>query len=94
MSDALQAWTEATKAKTKASLAKVERYKKAKNLEENNFTINLDFFLTICVHLLERIEQIDNDNYMKAVEKFKDPDWREIFVNMSMDRKKAWLARL
>ena len=31
---------------------------------------------------------------MKAVEKFKDPDWREIFVNMSMDRKKAWLARL
>ena len=75
MSDVLQAWT---KAKTSASLV-AQRYKKAKSLEENNFTINLDFFLTNCVRLLKGIEQIDDDTYMKKVEKFKDLDWREFF---------------
>ena len=94
MSDVLQAWMKAAKAKTEVSLVRVERYKKAKCTEETNFITNLDFSITRCMRLLEKIEQIDDDTYMKVVEKFKDQNWREIFVNMSMDRKKAWLARL
>ena len=68
--------------KQKLFLLRQKIYKKTKSLEENNFPINLDFSLTNCVCLLEGIEQIDDDTYMKIVEKFKDPYWREIFVNM------------
>ena len=31
---------------------------------------------------------------MKAVEKFKDADYREEFLNMTEDRKKAWINRV
>ncbi|XP_062075958.1 protein ALP1-like [Humulus lupulus] len=37
------------------------------------------------------MEEVSDDAYMKAVEKFKDPDWREIFINMSTIRKRAWI---
>lgn len=42
--------------------------------------------------LLEEIEQIDDETYMKVTEKFKNTIQREIFVNMSMDRKKPSLV--
>ena len=63
-------------------------------MEEDNFFANLDFFLARCVRVLEEIEQVEYDTYTKAMEKFKDQDWIEIFVNKFMDKKKAWLDRL
>ena len=43
---------------------------------------------------LQTIELLDNDKYLKAVEKFTMPEWREIFMNMPDERKMAWLDRL
>ncbi|PON98197.1 Myb/SANT-like domain containing protein [Trema orientale] len=82
----------AAKVKTDACLAKAEKYKKSPSAEGNSQ--KEEFSLTKCVQIIEGIEGIDDDVYMKAVEKFKDPDWREIFVNMSTLRKRAWLDRL
>ena len=36
---------------------------------------------------------LDNDKYLK-VEKFTMLKWREIFMNMLDERKRAWLDRL
>ena len=94
MGDALQEWAKTKKAKIEVSFAKAERCKRVKNVVENSSSIVVDFSLTRCVRLLEEIDQINDDTYLKAIERFRDQDWREIFVNMSMDRKKAWLARL
>lgn len=94
MTDALLTWAKAKKAKIEVPLAKAERYERVKSVEDNISSMVVDFSLTRCVRLLEEIENVVDDTYMKAVERFRDPDWREIFVNMSTDRKKAWLARL
>ena len=44
-----------------------------------------------CVQIIEGMEGIDDDVYMKMIKKFKDLDWREIFVSMSDTRKKDWV---
>ncbi|PON79857.1 hypothetical protein TorRG33x02_234760 [Trema orientale] len=92
MADALLAWIEAAKVKTDACLAKVEKYKKSPSAEGTSQ--KKEFSLTKCVQIIEGMEGIDDDVYMKAAEKFMDSDWREIFVNMSTLRKRAWLDRL
>ncbi|PON69755.1 hypothetical protein PanWU01x14_085390 [Parasponia andersonii] len=92
MTNALLAWTEAAKVKTNACLAKAKKYKKSPSEEGNSQ--KEEFFLTKCVQIIEGREEIDNDVYMKAVEKFKDSDWRELFVNMSTLKKRAGLDRL
>ena len=43
---------------------------------------------------LQTIELLDNDKYLKVVEKFTTPEWRKICMNMSDERKRAWLDRL
>jgi hypothetical protein len=50
--------------------------------------------LTKCVIALEEMEDISDDIFGKALEKFKDPDWREMFMAMSNDRRRGWLFRL
>ena len=54
----------------------------------------VDCSLTKCVIGLEEIEDISDDIFGKALEKFKDPDWREMFMAMSNDRRRGWLFRL
>ena len=44
--------------------------------------------------VLQIIELLDNEKYLKAIEKFTMPEWREIFMNMPDERKMAWLDRL
>ncbi|XP_062095056.1 L10-interacting MYB domain-containing protein-like isoform X2 [Humulus lupulus] len=91
MSDAIVAWTEVAKVRAEATLAKAEKYK---STTEGGGSQNHEFSLTNCMQILEGMEEVSDDAYMKVVEKFKDPDWREIFINMSTIRKRAWLDRL
>ncbi|XP_062085640.1 L10-interacting MYB domain-containing protein-like [Humulus lupulus] len=91
MSDAIVAWTEVAKVRAEATLAKAKKYK---STTEGGGSQNHEFSLTNCMQILEGMEEVSDDAYMKAVEKFKDPDWREIFINMSTIRKRAWLDRL
>ncbi|AES90490.2 Myb/SANT-like DNA-binding domain protein [Medicago truncatula] len=71
--------------------ALVER---GKIVEASSSHVTKDCSLTKCVVALEEIEDISDDIYGKALEKFKDPDWREMFIAMSKDRKCGWLYRL
>ena len=96
MNDTLQSMAEATKARIEASKAKAERYKRC-TIDEvsSNTAPTNDFSLGKCINILETIEAVNDEIFMKAVEKFKqDPDDREIFVNMSFTKRMVWLDRL
>ena len=100
MGDALKAWVEASKARTETSrartealLARVDRYKSGTSSEATSGGTT-DFSITRCMTALQTTELLDNDKYLKAVEKFTMLEWREIFMNMSDERKMTWLDRL
>ena len=96
MNNALQSMAEATKARIEASKAKAEGYKRY-TIDEVSSSIapTNDFFLGKCINILETMEEVNDEIFMKAVEKFKqDTDDREIFVNMSFARRMVWLGRL
>ncbi|KAI5427050.1 hypothetical protein KIW84_032470 [Lathyrus oleraceus] len=38
-----------------------------------------------------QMEDIPHDAYGKALEKFMNPDWREVFIAMSVERKCGWV---
>lgn len=52
------------------------------------------FSITKCVKCLESIEGVDGNTYLRAINKFKDADWREMFMAMSAERRLVWLASL
>ncbi|KAK4589938.1 hypothetical protein RGQ29_020493 [Quercus rubra] len=86
MNDALQSMVEASKAKIKASKTKAERYKR--------YTID-EVSSSKYINILETMEEVNDEIFIKAVEKFKqDPDDREIFVNMSFVKRMVWLGGL
>ncbi|XP_060667620.1 protein ALP1-like [Ziziphus jujuba] len=89
MSDAIQEWTETAKAKTEVAKAKAEKYKSSYSVDDNSIGNAKDCSIATCVSLLEAIDGVDNATYLKAVEKFREADWREIFIHMSSLRKKA-----
>ena len=96
MNEALQSMVEATKARIEASKAKAERYKRY-TIDEvsSNIAPTNDFSLGKCINILESMEEVNDEIFMKAVEEFnQDPDDREIFVNMSFIRRMVWLGRL
>ncbi|KAF5932928.1 hypothetical protein HYC85_029099 [Camellia sinensis] len=47
------------------------------------------FSITNCVKCLEAIEGVDSSTYIKAIKMFKDLDWREMFMAMSLERRLA-----
>jgi hypothetical protein len=47
-----------------------------------------------CVAALEEIENVSDDAYRKAMKKFMNPDWREMFIDMSNEMKREWIFRL
>ena len=101
MGDALKSWAEtfkvwfeAFKAKIEALLARVEKYKGGTSTETTSSSGTHEFSLTKWMSALENIRLLDNDKYMKVVEKFTFIEWREIFMNMLDERKKTWIDRL
>ncbi|WJX37635.1 hypothetical protein P8452_25382 [Trifolium repens] len=68
---------------------------KGESSEAASSYVTLDYSITKCVAALEKIEDISNDIYMKALEKFQDPNWREMFIAIfSNNRKQGWLSSL
>jgi hypothetical protein len=80
------AHAEASKPRSDAILAERERFKSR--------SINDTYSITECVTILNKIEDVTDDIYVKALEKFMDPGWREAFLAMPNDRRKGWLVRL
>ena len=58
----------------KSLFSQRKNIQKVKSLKEDNLIVNLDFSLTRYVHLFKEIKQVDDDTYMKAMEKFRDQD--------------------
>ncbi|KAK9279886.1 hypothetical protein L1049_013569 [Liquidambar formosana] len=81
-SEAFKEWPEDSKVKTPTS-------KKFETSPRSNA-----FSITNCVRLLESIEGVDGSTYIKAINMFKDIDWREMFMAMSAERRLVWLASL
>ncbi|KAM6553770.1 hypothetical protein CsatB_014532 [Cannabis sativa] len=90
MSAAIAAWTEVAKVRVETTLAKAEKNKNA--IEGGSG--NDEFSVTKCMQVLEGIDGVSDDVYMKAVEKLQNSVWRETFINMSTLRRRAWLDRL
>jgi len=76
----------------KVSLARADRYKDRSAKATSRVTS--DCSLTKCVAALDELEDISDDAHGKALEKFKDPDWSEMFIVMSNERKRGWVLRL
>ena len=77
MGHSLKAWAKASKARSKASkartealLARVERYKGGTNTEATSSSSTHEFRITKCMVALENIGFLDNEKYVKVVEKF------------------------
>ncbi|XP_061336432.1 uncharacterized protein LOC133283570 [Gastrolobium bilobum] len=85
MADALQAWAKASKTKAEVSFARAEKYRATSSY------YSTDYSITKCVASLEEIEDIANNIYIKALKKFVEPTWSEMFLAMSTDRRKAML---
>ncbi|KAK2384856.1 hypothetical protein QL285_072155 [Trifolium repens] len=72
----------------------------AQDLHQNaethtQMTTNVDERSLIkCVAALEEIENVSDDAYRKAMKKFMNPDWREMFIDMSNEMKREWIFRL
>ncbi|KAF7840422.1 Myb/SANT-like DNA-binding domain protein [Senna tora] len=63
--------------------------------KEHTKSIEADEYPTAkCIVALDEIDGISDNSYVKALEKFKDPYWREAFLTMSHKGKKAWLNSL
>ncbi|XP_058730954.1 uncharacterized protein LOC131602780 isoform X4 [Vicia villosa] len=85
---------EHTSRKESASNQKENALACGKNVEITSSHVTIDCSLTKCVVALEEIKDISDETFGKTLEKFKDPDWREMFMAMSNDRKRGWLFRL
>ena len=72
MNNALQSMAEATKARIEASKAKAEGYKRY-TIDEVSSSIapTNDFSLGKCINILETMEEVNDEIFMKAVKKFK-----------------------
>ena len=72
MNDTLQSMAEVVKARIKASKANVESYKRY-TIDEVSSSIapTNDFSLDKCINILETMEEVNDEIFMKAVEKFK-----------------------
>ncbi|MED6192103.1 hypothetical protein PIB30_006929 [Stylosanthes scabra] len=91
-SESMSARTESSKAKTEVLKAKAERYK----LQASQATSPLydPYSIDVCMELLDSMKDIPSKVYNKALEKFKDEDWRRMFVKMPSFRRKDWLVSL
>ena len=52
------------------------------------------YSVEICMIELEKIENVSDISYGKVVEKFTEDIWRKIFMNMSSERRRAWVQSL
>ena len=60
----------------------------------NSSIISANYSIPKCISTLDAIIGISYDTYIKVVDKFLNSNWKEIFMSMSLDRKKASLDRL
>ncbi|CAK9155835.1 unnamed protein product, partial [Ilex paraguariensis] len=83
MDNAMDAWAT-------FSLARTEKYKRTCQVNTVNGAYNID----VCMNVLEGIEVVGSQQHFRACAKFKDPEWHQMFLKMSAQRRKEWLDTL
>ncbi|KAJ0982288.1 hypothetical protein J5N97_010543 [Dioscorea zingiberensis] len=74
-------------ARTEAPRWRTDNHK-AQCSEEDLYSIDA------CMEVLDSMEAVPNDLYIKALKKFTDPDWRCMFIKMPHFRRKYWVENL
>ncbi|PQQ06240.1 L10-interacting MYB domain-containing protein isoform X2 [Prunus yedoensis var. nudiflora] len=90
MDEAIEAWAKSLNAKTKVSLARLKR----KGEKEVSSPYRELSSIEDCMEILEAMEGVNDDAYVKALDKFTNSDWRKMFVKMSDPRRRVWLNSL
>ena len=88
LDDALEAWTKSLSAKTEASLAKASRMRNQEGSSSEPYSIDS------CMDALEAMGDVTNEAYIEACKMFVLPEWRNMFMKMSEERKRAWMNGL
>ncbi|KAF7800955.1 L10-interacting MYB domain-containing protein [Senna tora] len=94
MGDAIQAWAEASRARTEVQLAKLEILRDKRSETSSSGNTACGYSMDKCVSALNDIASVSADIYMKAMDKFVDPTLTEMFMSMPLNMKKIWLDRL
>lgn len=47
-----------------------------------------------CIQVAESMGDIENNAFIKMMDRIVNPDWRRIFLTMTNERRRAWLASL
>ncbi|PIA58825.1 hypothetical protein AQUCO_00500632v1 [Aquilegia coerulea] len=83
----LQIWASTLEARAKKDLAKAAIYNDQSSNKATSPVFD-PYTIEECMDVLESMENVPDDSYTKALEKFKDPDWRKMFIKMSSPRRK------
>ncbi|KAF7800916.1 L10-interacting MYB domain-containing protein [Senna tora] len=94
MGDAIQAWAEASRARTEVQLGKLEILRDKRSEISSSGNTACGYSMAKCVSALNDIANVSADIYMKAMDKFVDPTLTEMFMSMPLNMKKIWLDRL
>lgn len=88
--ETIEAWAKSLNSKIEVSLAKLSR----KSEKEVAFPYKELGSIEDCMEILEAMEGVNDDAYVKALDKFTSSDWRRMFVKMSDSRRRVWLKSL
>ncbi|CAK9147497.1 unnamed protein product [Ilex paraguariensis] len=72
------------------SIVRLEKYK----CSGHNNHVDDPYSIEICMDVLEAIKDVDSQQYFRACAKFKDHEWRQMFLKMSVLRRKEWLDQI
>ncbi|KAF5206475.1 hypothetical protein FRX31_003938 [Thalictrum thalictroides] len=90
----LQMWASSLEARAQKDLAKATKYKDEQPSNKATSPVSDPYSIEECMDVLEMMEDVSDESYNKALEKFKDNDWRKMFIKMSTPRRKMWVDRL
>lgn len=88
----LEMWKTSLCARVEKDLAKSEKYKE--KYSQATSPISDPYSIEECMDVLEMIDDVSDASFNKSLEKFKDRNWRKMFIKMSAPRKKMWLKSL
>ncbi|PIA33812.1 hypothetical protein AQUCO_04000110v1 [Aquilegia coerulea] len=87
-------WASSLEARTQKDLAKASKFKDDHSSNKATSPISDPYTIEECMDVLEMMEDVTDESYNKVLEKFKDKDWRKIFMKMSAPRRKMWVDGL
>ena len=88
----LEMWAASLNARTERDLAKSMKYKSQSS--QATSPISDPYSVDECMDVLEMMNDISDNMYNRALEKFTNPDWRKMFIKMPIARRTAWLRNL